>query len=128
MHTKILMSLSALLMAVIGLAASFMPKEILAYAKAWDEGFEVLLVQILGALYLGFAMLNWSARASLIGGIYSRPVALGNFMHFVVVAVTLIKSLLAGFDSIEIMIGAVSYSIFALWFGAVLFTHPAKNK
>ncbi|MES2825773.1 MAG: hypothetical protein V4732_19380 [Pseudomonadota bacterium] len=127
MQTKILMSLSALMMAIIGLAASFMPKEILTYAKAWDEGFEVFLVQILGALYLGFAMLNWTARASLIGGIYSRPVAVGNFMHFVIVAVTLIKSLLAGFHSIEIMVGAAIYCVFALWFGAVLFSHPVKK-
>ncbi len=128
MYTKILMSLSALLMAIVGLAASFIPKEILTYAKAWDEGFEVFLVQILGALYLGFAMLNWSARASLIGGIYSRPVALGNFMHFLVVAVTLVKSMMAGFHSIELMIGAASYCIFALWFGVVLFSHPIKEK
>ncbi|MES2672879.1 MAG: hypothetical protein V4660_01500 [Pseudomonadota bacterium] len=127
MQTKILMSLSALLMAITGLAASFMPKEILTYAKAWDEGFEVFLVQILGALYLGFAMLNWTARASLIGGIYSRPVALGNFMHFVIVAVTLMKSLFAGFNSIEIMVGTAIYCIFALWFGAVLFSHPVKK-
>ena len=128
MHTKILMSLSALFMAVVGLAASFMPKEILIYAGAWDEGFEVFLMQVLGALYLGFAMLNWIARASLIGGTYSRPVVMGNFTHFVVVAVTLIKALLAGFHSTEVVLGVAAYTLFASWFGAVLFLPPQKNK
>ena len=104
-----------------------MPKEILAYAGAWDEGFEVFLVQVLGALYLGFAMLNWMARINLIGGIYSRPVAMGNFMHFVVVAATLVKAVFAGFHSFEMIAAVAIYVIFALWFGAVIFTHPLKK-
>jgi hypothetical protein len=126
MQTKILMSLSALLMALAGIGASFAPQEILNYAGAWDEPFEVALMQILGALYLGFAMLNWFARENLIGGIYSRPVAIANFMHFGVVAVILIKIILAGHHTAEVVGGCVAYVLFALWFGIVLFTHPIK--
>lgn len=128
MQTKILMSLSALLMAAAGLAASFAPQELLIYADAWDEAFEVALVQVLGALYLGFAMLNWSARVHVIGGRYNRPVALGNFMHFGVVTVILVKAIFAGFASIGVMAGAVAYALFALWFGFVLFSHPNKTE
>lgn len=126
MHTKTLMTLSALLMAVAGLAASFAPAEILAYLDAWSEVVEVTLVQVLGALYLGFAALNWTARGNLIGGLYSRPVALANFMHTGVVAVTLGKLALAN-PNLDMVIATLVYGIFALWFAAVLFSRPQLN-
>jgi hypothetical protein len=82
-------------------------------------------VQTCGALYLGFAVLNWMARGVLIGGIYSRPLALGNFLHFVVVTVTLVKVL---FElRLPLIIGlTVAYAVFAAWFGLVLFMHPRR--
>jgi hypothetical protein len=124
MKTKALMTLSAILMALLGLAASFLPQEILSYSGAEPRGLGVLLIQVVGALYLGFAMLNWMARANLIGGVYSRPVAMGNFLHFAVVAVTLVKALAGGMRGGPILAGAVLYAVFAVWFGLVVFTHP----
>jgi hypothetical protein len=126
MKTKALMSASALMMAVLGLCASFLPQEILAHFGAEPRGLGVLLVQIVGALYLGFAMLNWMARANLIGGIYSRPVAVGNFLHFAVVAVTLLKAILSGSRAAEVLGGAALYSIFAVWFGGVVFSRASR--
>jgi hypothetical protein len=128
MQTKILMSLSALLMAIAGIGASFAPQEILNYAGAWGETFEIALMQVLGALYLSFAMLNWFSRSARIGGIYNRPIAVANFMHFGVVAVILIKLILAGHHSAELMGGGVAYVLFAFWFGLVLFRHPIKTE
>jgi predicted membrane channel-forming protein YqfA (hemolysin III family) len=127
MKTQALMSLSAVLMAALGLCASFLPQEILSYFGADPRGLGVLLIQVVGALYLGFAMLNWMARANLIGGVYSRPVAMGNFLHFAVVAVTLLKALLGGMRSEVVLIGGLVYSVFAVWFGLVVFTHPKKQ-
>ena len=126
MNTKILMRLSALFMAILGLGASFLPQEILIHAGYRPQGTGLVLVQALGALYLGQAMLNWMARANLIGGIYSRPVAVCNFMHFAVLAVVLVKALLAGQTAPEIVLGAALYLAFACAFGFVLFTHPAQ--
>ena len=83
----------------------------------------VLLVQMAGAVYLGFAMLNWMARGILIGGIYARPVALGNFLHFLMVAITLTKAA-AAFAVVPLAISAAVFSVFAIWFGAVLFKPP----
>jgi hypothetical protein len=126
MHTKLLMSLSALFMAGLGVTASFLPQEIASHAGVRPDAYVVLLVQIAGALYLGFAILNWMAKAVLIGGIYSRPVALGNFLHFAVVAIILLKALAAGLRANEITAGAAVYSLFAAWFGLVLFRHPRQ--
>lgn len=74
----------------------------------------------------GFAGLNWMARGVLIGGIYSRPVAFSNFIHFSVVGIVLLKALIAGQSTVEIVIGTVVYSAFAVWFGIVPFTHPGR--
>ena len=83
-----------------------------------------MLLQVLGALYLGFAMLNWMARGSLMGGIYGRPLAMGNFLHFFMVALLLLKALAAGPATSGIVIGALAYTVFGLWFGLVLFRNP----
>lgn len=117
---------SALFMAVLGAVASFFPEEILRYTGTVPAALINSVVQTCGALFLGFAILNWMARGVLIGGIYSRPLALGNFLHFTVVAITLVKVL---FElTLPMIIGlTIIYSIFALWFGMVLFTHPARS-
>ena len=123
MHTTILMISSAALMAVIGLAASFMPQEVLGLHGTVPDNATVLFVQMAGAVYLGFAMLNWMARGIVIGGIYARPVAAGNFLHFTMVAITLIKAAMA-FRAVPLMISAAVFSIFAIWFGLVIFRPP----
>lgn len=127
MNTRLLMVSSAAFLAVTGLAASFLPQEILRHVGSPAKALEVLIVQAAGAAYMGFAILNWTARENLIGGIYSRPVALGNFLHFAVVAIAVIKVLVGGESSIETVAGAVAYSGFAIAYGVVLFTHPARK-
>jgi predicted DNA repair protein MutK len=128
MNTKILMASSALFMAALGLAATFLPQEIIASLGGGTVRTLPLLVQLLGALYLGFAMLNWMAKESLIGGIYSRPVSMGNFLHFAIAAIALAKGVAAGERAISILICTAIYAVFAVAFGAVIFgrAKPAK--
>ncbi len=121
------MKASALLMAVLGVIASFLPQEILAASGAPPGLAGVLWIQITGALYLGFGALNWMARGNLLGGIYSRPVALGNFIHFAVAGVVLLKAVIAGHLPAAFLASALVYSTFGVWFGIVLFTHPLKD-
>lgn len=120
------MGASALFMAVLGGVMSFLPEEILRYTGTVPAPLINSVVQACGALYLGFAILNWMARGVLIGGIYSRPLALGNFLHFVVVAVTLVKVLVD--LRLPLVVGlTTAYSVFAVWFGLALFTHPGRS-
>ena len=114
---------SAALLAVMGLGMSFMPQEVLGMHGTVPDNATVLLVQMAGAVYLGFAMLNWMARGILIGGVYAKPVAAGNFLHFVMVAITLIKAALA-FAVVPLAISAAVFSVFAIWFGIVMFKPP----
>ncbi|WP_210463318.1 hypothetical protein [Rufibacter roseolus] len=126
MNTKIVMSGSAVVMAVLGLTASFLPQEVLASLGAEATGMAPLLVQLLGALYLGFAILNWMAKGILIGGIYARPLAMGNFLHFFSGAMALLKGLQAGHQHQITLALAVVYASLALLFGLISFRHPAK--
>lgn len=128
MKTRILMRASALTIGVIGLALSFLPAEILAYYGVQSEWGGELVLQAAGAAYVGFALMNWTARDILIGGIYSRPLALGNFVHFVVVSITFLKVLLDGHVRPDVVIAFAVFAVFAVWFGFVAFTHPIQQK
>lgn len=127
MNTKLLMMTSALLMAVCGAALLFVPHEILNYFGTPNGGIGVLFVQLAGALFFGFAMMNWMAKTVLIGGIYARPLAIGNFAHFSIGALGLLKFAYAAQNSYAVWTFALFYTIFAILFGIVLFTHPLKT-
>jgi Fe2+ transport system protein B len=110
---------SAVVMAVLGLAASFLPQELVALADAPANSVITLMVQLLGALLVAFAMVNWMAKDSLIGGIYNRPVALGNLVHFSVGGIALVKVLMAGHAPGYLYIPAALYVLFAIAFATL---------
>jgi hypothetical protein len=117
MNTKILLTASSIILGLTGLGLSFMPKEILIFLDIEDGSTITILMQILGALYLGFAMMNWMAKDALFGGIYNKPMTIGNFMHFGVGALALIKAVIRTEHIPEsIVVLTVIYSILALSF------------
>ena len=117
MRTKLLMTSSALFCGIIGILLSFLPNEIAEYLSVEPTIITILFLQILGAIYLGFGILNWTAKGTLIGGIYNKPIALGNLMHFIVGAITLVKVISNVQTHREIIIFlTVFYVIFALLF------------
>ncbi len=128
MNTKYLMISSSVVSGLVGVIASFFPKEILNSAGQTASDFSVLIIQVAGALYLGFAMMNWMAKTVLIGGIYARPLCMGNFLHFAIAAVVLIKVAMNTTSLKFIWPGAIVYSTFAILFGIVLFTSPVKKQ
>ena len=125
MRTKLLMTSSALFCGIIGILLSFLPNEIAEYLSVEPTIITILFLQILGAIYLGFGILNWTAKGTLIGGIYNKPIALGNLMHFIVGAITLVKVISNVQTHREIIIFlTVFYVIFALLFAYVIKTNP----
>ena len=130
MNTKSLMTLSAIILALIGISLIFLPKEILDYFELSVSDTLELLMQIIGSFYFAFAMLNWMSKGSIIGGIYNRPIAITNLTHFVIAGLALIKGVLAN-PSLSYIIWSIAiiYSIFAILFGIVVFNHPvSENK
>jgi hypothetical protein len=127
MNTRILMATSAIFMGIAGAAGLFLPHEIVAALGAPATGILPALVQLHAAILFGFAMINWMAKDSLIGGIYNRPVAVGNTAHFVVGAITLLK-LVVGDPTAPIVAATVIYVIFAIGFGMLMFGSPVKTQ
>lgn len=124
MHTRLLMGASAAAMAAAGVGITFLPQELLRAAGVETTAAAVLLTQLLGALYLGAAALNWMSRGMHIGGIHARPLSMMNFFHFAIGGVALTKGALAQGFALDVTGLAVVYDGFALAFGVVLFTYP----
>ena len=79
-RTSWLMTSSAAVLAVIGIALSYLPRECLTAAGADASPRVVVLAQLTGAMALAWAILDWMARRQRIGGIYNRPPALANWL------------------------------------------------
>ena len=124
MNTKLLMMLTSMVLAGTGIVLSFFPQETGRFIGINEPG--IILLQVLGALYFGFGAMNWVAKANLIGGIYSKPVALGNFSHFLVGALALSKIAFRDTSPAYLWLGAVIYLVFALLFGYVFFASPVQ--
>ena len=118
------MTACAILLGLTGIALTFFPQEISIAVNSIDA--DPIVLQIIGALYFGFAMLNWTAKDNLIGGIYGRPIAIGNFTHFMIGAYALLKFAVRN-SSTTIWILAIVYILFAAAFGYIFTNHPAKK-
>ena len=128
-NTKLLMTSSALFLAIIGILLSFLPNEVADYLSVEPNTITILFLKILSALYLGFGILNWMAKETVIGGIYNRPIAIGNFMHFGVGAIALVKVVSKIQTHSEIIITlTVIYALFAILFAYVFRTNPSKKE
>lgn len=125
MQTKMMMTLSAAVLAVLGIAFTFLPEELAVYLGSEPGPFDVLQLQVVGALYAGFAMLNWMAKGSRIGGIYNRPICIANFAHFFIGAMAMFKFLFRYPEQpFTLWILCAVYAGLAAWFGLTLYRHP----
>lgn len=122
------MTASAVLMFVLGIGATFAPHELLAHFHTEPRPGLLLVVQAVGALYLGFAMLNWMAKGAIRGSIYGRPVTIGNLMHFTVMSFALVRVLLDGVTPPMLIVVTAVYVAFAAGFAYLAFGHAGLPK
>ena len=126
--TRVLLTMSAVFLAILGVGAIFLPQETLAYLDAPQPGALPVLVELLGAHSLACALLNWMAKDSLIGGVYNRPVAMGNLGHFGIGTIVLLKGAVGGQTPGSIWLVCGGYALLAGWFGAItFFGSPVKG-
>jgi hypothetical protein len=126
--TKLIMTASALLLAIIVGGFTFAAPEIANYLLQNSTPTAPLIMQLLGALYFGFAMLNWMARGSIMGGIYNRPIVMANLAHFLIGSLAIIKTMIN--DSslpTPVWIIGFFYAIFSILFAVIFFTSPVKK-
>ena len=74
MKTNLLMVVSSILLGLAGIVALFAPQELLAALHVPVTHPLPVVIQLMGALYFAFALTNWTAKDSIIGGIYARPI------------------------------------------------------
>ena len=124
LRTSWLMTSSVAVLAVIGIALSYLPRECLTAAGADASPRVVVLAQLTGAMALAWAILDWMARRQRIGGIYNRPLALANWLHFLMGSLALVKMTTPpGFGALEVAL-VVPYAVLAIWWGVAVFTSP----
>jgi hypothetical protein len=123
------MILSAMFLAVIGISLTFLPAEVGSLTGITPDKTFTVILQLLGALYFSFALLNWMAKGTIIGGIYNKPVSIANLTHFVIGGLALIKLLLSNHDlPYHIWILAGIYTVFAVLFGVIFSKNPVADK
>jgi len=120
---------STVYLGICGLGLTFLPEEIAGHLDIGKNQSAILFLQILGSLYLGFAMLNWMTKNNVIGGIYSKPLVVGNLMHFLISSLALIK-IVGKYDGSQfsiILLLTIIYCIFTLCFAYLFMTGPGKR-
>ena len=120
MNTRILLTLAAAFMSVGGIAGTFFTREVLVMHHTTTDRGSILVVQMAGALYLGFAIMNWMSRGNLMGGIYSRPLALGNFVYFLNIGLAMGR-IAADDPHASTVVAAIIHGLFAAAFAYVAF-------
>ena len=125
--TRWLMISSAIFLLIAGMITSFYPDKVLETHGVVPNNTMMLLIQMMGGLYIGFAVLNWMARGVLIGGIYAKPISMANFMHFAIVAILLAKAAVK-FGVYQLATSAAVFGVFAIGFGIVMFRPPVPRR
>ncbi|MAH81620.1 MAG: hypothetical protein CMC21_00010 [Flavobacteriaceae bacterium] len=127
--TNTLMITSAIFLAISGFGFTFFPNEISVLLINDDNHFSILTLQILGALYLGFSYINWMSKNSLIGGIYNKPLLIGNTLHFLTASMAMLKLVFKLENNLQLIISyTIIYCLFTLSFGYVFFSNPFLKK
>jgi hypothetical protein len=123
MNTKLLMIVSSILLGLAGVVTLIAPQELLAALQVPVTPPLSVVIQLMGAFYFAFALTNWIAKDSVIGGIYAKPISLGNFAHFTVGALVLAKYQLSEEATAVHFAVLIAYAIFALIFGWLAFVY-----
>jgi hypothetical protein len=122
MNTKLLMTVTSVVLGLAGLFLLFAPDTLLTALGLPLTAPLPLLTQLGGSAYLGFALMDWTAKESVIGGIYGRALTFGNFVHFAVGTLVLLRYLFSS-AAPAVIAATVIYAIFAALFGYLVFRH-----
>ena len=117
--TRAIMLTSSALLVVYGGACLFVP-EAFAAALHLSEGAAVTLPAVAaGALALG--AVNWVGRGAIYGGIYGKPIVLGNFTNAAITTLTWAPlllhhpSALAGIITVMFLLYWVAFTRLLFW-------------
>jgi len=122
---KWIMHLSAFVNGITGIVISFFPRETGKLINTSSQsGTDLLLIKLIGATLFGYGVMNFLARNSVIGGIYGKPMVIGNMIFHLIVGGQLLKFIAGGSAAIPLIPAAVIYTLLAAGFLRMNFTSP----
>jgi len=111
-----LVSVAALVDAVVGLLLLFMPRETMAVLLGAAAAGTERTGQLAAAAILGIAGFNWLNRYARVGGIYGRPLVLGNLLHKMTLALLLVGDAARGSIPLTGVALTIVYGLLAMAF------------
>ncbi|MDZ7720201.1 MAG: hypothetical protein U5K72_15405 [Balneolaceae bacterium] len=123
--SKIVLISSAIINAILGIAITFLPQETGQFIGTTEMNTaDLALMQILGSALIGIAIINYMSRGITIGGIYGKPLLLGNLVFHLATGLGLIKYVFSAESWILFGLPALLYLILTAGFIKLNFTSP----
>jgi len=122
---KLIILTSAILNGILGILITFLPQEtgqLLGITSQTEA--TLLIMQMLGAALFGFGLMNYMARGVTLGGIYGKPILLGNLIFHFIAALELIRHLFEAHQFGYVLVFAILYAFLAAGFIRMNFTSP----
>lgn len=118
-----ILTLSAIVLFIAGGAALFAADEVARWLDPAPSRAMPLMVQLAASGLLGFAAMNWMSRGNRIGGIYGRPIGIGNLLLFLTAALSLGKPAMSGDLPAAVAIVTAAFALLAVSFAWLVFVH-----
>ena len=91
------------------------------------EPLSQLMLQIMGAIFIAFAMINYLSKIAIIGGIYNKAILMGNIAYHCISGIVFVKFIISHnlYGEVFIPLTAI-YLLLGLGFLRLNFVSP-KN-
>jgi len=122
---KLIILTSAILNGILGILITFLPLEtgqLLGITTQTEAN--LLVMKMLGAALFGFGLMNYMARGVTLGGIYGKPILLGNLIFHFVAALELIRYLFEVNQFGYLLVFAILYAFLTAGLIRMNFTSP----
>jgi hypothetical protein len=124
MNTRWIMTISAALLLAHGMVLLFAPELLFTLFDLSNSPEGLVTAQLFGAALISIGLMNWTARSSVLGGIYGRALVSGNFAYSLIGFFVGIRARVNGFSNEYFWIEVVLYLASAIVFGVMLFRGP----
>lgn len=123
--SKYILISSAVLNAILGIAITFLPQETGQFIGTTEMNYaDLALMQILGSALIGIAITNFMSRGATVGGIYGKPIQMGNLVFHLATGLGLLKFVFSAESWILFGIPALLYLALTAGFIKLNFTSP----
>lgn len=122
MSPRAVMTVAAVFLGCLGLGLVFAPAELGPHLGLDVDG-GTLAAELAGAGFASFALLDWMGRGAIYGGIYGRPIALGNMLLGVIAGATFAREATGPVPFVLALLFAAQ----AIAFGWILFAAPPSG-